>query len=243
MNKPLAINRNDYANIYFASDFHYNHKRDFVWKPRGFDTYQEHDLFIEQQCDTLTKDDLLIYLGDYSLNTTDEQTSNLLHRTKAQMFYIFGNHEGYHSRFYRRALDNFATNELGLPIANFQIFPFHVDKTTGKGGTGIKGGNNITYFGEEGYFRIGNTHYFCRHMAPLIWDKMKYDNFVSLCGHSHGNLQLANHTTKDQGKILDVGMDNAIKFNGTAFFRIEDINRIMATKHTKIYDHHGDDNI
>ena len=267
MNNISRINRKDYDNIYFASDFHYNHQRDFLWKPRGFKSYQEHDRFLEEQCRTLTVNDLLIYLGDYSLNTTDEQTSKLLHMTPARMFYIFGNHEGYHSRFYKNALHKFfkgyinqehkknggSDDHASLHGANFvsdfpfQIFPFSVDKTSGEGFAGIQrklgkwdAGNDIIYFGEEGYFKIGNNHYFCRHMAPLIWDKMKHDNFFSLCGHSHGNCPKLNIDSQE-GKILDVGVDNAMKHNGTAFFKIEEIDNIMSKKAIKIFDHHGDE--
>jgi hypothetical protein len=270
MNKPFKIKRNDYDNIYFGSDFHYNHQRDFLWEPRGFKSYQEHDRFIENEIGKLTKNDLLIYLGDYSLNTTDEQTSNLLHKTKARMFYIFGNHEGYHSRFYRESLHAYykqlvnphyvksglAEDHSTLAAANFtsefqfQIFPFSVDKTTKVGfpGAARKLGlpdvrNDIVYFGEEGYFQIGNNFYFCRHMAPLIWDKMKYENYFSICGHSHGNLKTANHDTFNEGKILDVGVDNAIEYNGGAFFKIEEVDAIMKRKKIQIHDHHGDEHI
>ena len=242
MNKPLRIHHSQFANIYFASDFHYNHQRDFLWGPRGFKSYKEHDAFIEAQVDTLTENDLLIYLGDYSLNTTDEQTAALLARTKAKIFYVFGNHEGYHSRFYRKSFDKFAAK---IPCSSlFQIFPFSVDKTNGEGCAGFENDpRTISYFGEEAYFSIGHTHYFCRHMAPLIWDKMKDKSFVAICGHSHGNLNVGKPDTLDGGKILDIGVDNALKYNGTAFFTVQEVNTIMSQKQIKIFDHHGDDNV
>jgi hypothetical protein len=80
-------------------------------------------------------------------------------------------------------------------------------------------------------------------MAPVIWDKMKYENQVCLCGHSHGNFKDININTDKLGKILDVGVDNAIKHNGNAFFALEDVDAIMKTKAIKIHDHHGDDNL
>jgi len=243
MNKPIKLNKNDYNEIYFASDFHYNHQRDFIWTPRGFKTYQEHDKFLEDQCKSLTEKDLLIYLGDYSLNTTDEQTSALLHNTKAQIFYVFGNHEGYHSRFYRNSLEQFWGSKT-----NIQIFPFSVDKTTNDGKASIpfpkgKYCNEITYFGEEAYFQIGNNFYFCRHMAPLIWDRMKYNNQFALCGHSHGNLVAAQHNSVSYGKLLDVGVDTAIKVNGSAFLTVAEVDDIMNKKKIVIHDHHGEDHV
>jgi len=270
MNNPLRLHKADYNQIYLGSDFHYNHQRDFLWKPRGFKSYQEHDSFIKSECEKLQKDDLLIFLGDYSLNTTDEQTHKLLTSTKADIIYIFGNHEGYHSRFYRNSLTKFmetfhntsmikngiARDHASLRAANFisyskfQIFPFCVEKTSGEGHPGYNRplvrsnvDSYIYYFGEEGYFQIGNTHFFCRHMAPMIWDKMKYDNYVAVCGHSHGNLKIATPNHLDDGKILDVGVDNALKYNGKAFFTVEEVESIMSKKKIKIYDHHGDDHI
>jgi hypothetical protein len=80
-------------------------------------------------------------------------------------------------------------------------------------------------------------------MAPLIWDKMKYDNYVAVCGHSHGNLDIAKPNHYKSGKILDVGVDNALKHNGSAFFSVEEVVEIMSKKNIKIYDHHGDEHV
>ena len=264
MNKPFHLLQKNYNNIFISSDFHYNHQRDFLWKPRGFNSYQEHDKFIEEQCESLTKNDLLIYLGDYSLNTTDEQTLSLLRRTKAKMLYVFGNHEGFHSRFYRNSLQKFYKSFINQEDVNngmaedhaslhgmnfvsstpFQIFPFSVGKDDNEGFAGMSNYNDgtITYFGEECYLRINNSFIFCRHMAPLIWDKMKYENYYALCGHSHGNCDKLN-VDSQFGKIFDVGVDNAIKYNGSAFFKIAEIEQIMKNKSVKIFDHHGDDNV
>jgi hypothetical protein len=272
MNKPYKIHRNDYDNIYLSSDFHYNHTKDFLWKPRGFTSFQEHDKFIENQCESLSSNDLLIFLGDYSLNTTDEQTSALLHKKKAIIFFINGNHEAVHSRMYKNSLTNFfkgwvnvdamnsgvSQDHASLHGANFnsdypiQLLPFSVNKTTNVGFPGIQKKqsrnddrvcDHIVYFGEEGYFQIGNSFFFCRHMAPLIWDKMKYDNYFAITGHSHSNLKIANPEHLDGGKILDVGVDNALKYNGSAFFRLEDVVSIMGTKKAQFFDHHGEEHV
>ena len=251
MNKPFKINVNDYENIYTGSDFHYNHQRDFIFKPRGFETYQDHDKFIREQCETLTVNDLLIYLGDYSLNTTDEQTSELLHKTKARIFYIQGNHEGYHSRFSRDSLMEYAKQYGGLHddisnSKNVTIFPFSVNKTTKEGHIGIAPKRkdvemrDITYFGEDATFQLGNSFWYVRHMAPLIWDKMKCDNYYAIFGHSHSNLKGAQPTDTTNGLWMDVGMDNAKSYNGTAFFSRHDIETLMKRKVVKIHDHHGD---
>ena len=265
INKPIKINRNDYKRIVFASDFHYNHLRDFIWKPRGFNTFYEHDKFIESECDKLTADDLLIYLGDFALNTSKEAVMALFHRIQAQVFFIFGNHNSMVLELYKTALKDYLklidsvipNNDLNLHGTHeahpYDIFPFSVNKFTkfGQAGrwdaprfnfTGTQKNENIVFFGEEETFNIGNMFYCCRHMAPLIWDKMKYENQVCLTGHSHGNSEQLNIHHKI-GKVLDVGMDNTIKYNKTAFFDVEEIEKIMKKKEIKIWDHHGDENI
>ena len=236
MNKPLFIQRNKYNNIFFASDFHFNHQRDFIWKPRGLDSYQAHDRFLEEQCSNLKENDLLIYLGDFSLNSSAEQTKFLFNKIKCPILYCSGNHEGEPSKLYKEALKQVAPD---FP-PEAQIFPLSFDINTRQAKVGINYAKGITFFGEEGYFRIGNNHYFCRHFAPLIWDKMKYDNFFAICGHSHGNLPIATPFNTKDGKILDVGVDNCIKYNNTAFLSIEEVDKIMETKKIRIHDHHGD---
>lgn len=263
MNKPVKIVRSDYDKIYIGSDFHYNHKRDFIWTPRGFNTYEDHDKFIWDECSKLTENDLLIFLGDFALNTTDQNAFDLFMHIKAHILYVFGNHEGYPNRFYTNSLKKFYkefknTNAIKSGISEdhaslnginfnsavpFKIFPFTINKITQDGIAGChplkrNKRHEIVFFGEELYFKIGGKHYFCRHMAPLIWDKMKEENFVSLCGHSHGNLNIGKPDVFDGGKILDVGVDNAIKHNGSAFFEIEEIDEIMNKKPIKTYDHH-----
>lgn len=263
MNTPYKINRNDYDNIYFSSDFHYNHQKDFLWKPRGFNSFEEHDKFLENEVSKLTKNDLLIFLGDFSLNSPAEQTSKLLHKINARLFYIFGNHEAYHSKYYKDSLRTYSKSVFDYSMRDagydhgsldginfvsdypFQIFPFSVNKTTNSGFPGLRKKikdvqeNDIVYWGEEGYFKIGNDFFFCRHMAPRIWDKIKHSNYVAICGHSHGHLYPANVECTTQGKILDCGVDNALKYNGSAFFKLEEIQKIMNSKTIVIEDHHG----
>lgn len=246
--KTTRIKRNDYANIYFASDFHYNHQRDFIWTPRGFSKFEDHDKFIEDECDKLTAKDLLIYLGDFSLNSDDEKTWNLIKRIKCDIIYVAGNHESVMNRIYKNAMYKWIEDEgLGDSLTGnpFLIFPFTLDKERkmGKPGNNIHPMNNlrrIAFYGEETTIGIGNLNMYCRHMAPFIWDHMKYDNMVALCGHSHGNCKQIN-IDNPVNKILDVGVDNALIYNKSAFFRFEDIVDIMNTKHIKIHDHHGKD--
>jgi calcineurin-like phosphoesterase family protein len=230
-----------------------------LWEPRGFNAAYEHDAWLEKQCDTLTEDDLLIFLGDFALNTTKESTMALLNRIKAQIFFIFGNHNSVVKELYKNALEGYLKvidSQMGGDVLftnyqshRFDMFPFTVNKYNKQGEPGMwlparnSSGRSIVFFGEEETFKIDHNYFYCRHMAPYIWDDMKHHNVFALCGHSHGNAENLNINANKMGKILDVGVDNAMIHNKSAFFDIEEIVEIMKKKDIKIYDHHGDDNV
>ena len=250
MTPPHRIYPHHYQNIFFASDFHYNHQRDFVWKQRGFESALAHDEFIERECKRLTNKDLLIYLGDFSLNSTESQSYKLLTSIRAQMYYVFGNHEGYHQRLYTAALRKFietcGSGSATLSHPMVQVFPFSINKETGNGLPGIEGRSNefpifdLTYFGEDLQLKVSQYTIHCRHMAPLIWNKMGHPSQLAVFGHSHGNMDHANpHATNPSGKSIDIGVDNAIKHNGTAFFSLNEVLHILEKRTNSHYDHHS----
>ena len=59
-----------------------------------------------------------------------------------------------------------------------------------------------------------------------------------LCGHSHGNYPNINADVT-QGKILDVGVDNALKLEGLPVFTYEQVWNIMQKKEVVVKDHHN----
>ena len=244
--KPFKIDKTKYNNIYFASDFHRQHDRNFIYEPRGFKSCQEHTDFIDKHCASLTSNDLLIFLGDVSLNSSYIDTFNFIKSIKAQKFWIWGNHYSWELPIYEKAL-NIITNTLQSELfdgaLDYNIYPLTSNLYNFATTIGLKlqqdGENLITFFGESASFRIDNTTYYCQHMAPLIWDKMKYDNQVCCVGHSHGNCEVINIHHKE-GKILDVGVDNAIKYTGTPFLTLAQVDAIMMKKSIKIHDHHGE---
>ena len=249
--KPYKINRNDYKNIYLCSDLHLFHNRPWIVQARGFNTIQEHDKWILDQLYSLTEDDLLINLGDFTLMSSVEDTKEIINNIKARHLLIWGNHCSFTSKIYWEALHKF-WHELGVteelsPVVDtrkrfIELYPLSIFEKGEEVGIvhpseklDRKMQHNITFMGESATFNIGNSHYYCRHIAPLLWDKMGFID--SLVGHSHSNL--ANAQPEDtQGRILDVGVDNAKKYNGTCFFTIEEINEIMKHKISLKLDHH-----
>lgn len=226
------IKTGNFTNIYHASDFHYNHQRDFIWTPRGFKTYQEHDAFLEAECEKLLETDLLIYYGDLALNTTIESVKNILfNKIKAKVMYFWGNHEGKMRQLYKECL-----NQLNLPPW-LEVYPLYVDP---EGKAHLDMGNKPWKLCFEGRHKTLKTDYFtwnASHMAPYIWQGQG-DRWPAICGHSHGNCPLLNLDHLN-GKLLDVGVDNALRHNGTAFFHHSEVQTILRQKNVKIYDHHG----
>jgi calcineurin-like phosphoesterase family protein len=237
----------------FMSDAHLQHDRPWIVEERGFSTIREHDKWILDQLYSLTEDDLLINLGDFTLTSSVEKTKEIINNIKANHLYINGNHESFTSKIYWAGLHNFwkelGCNDVLSPTNDtskrfISVYPLSLFENCEISGIislkekpSRKLQHNITFLGESASFQIGNSFYYCRHMVTPIWDTMKYSNSCMLHGHSHSTL--ANSQPEDiQGKILDVGVDNAKKYNGTCFFTIEEIDSIMKNKQLLSLDHH-----
>ena len=54
--------------IYFTSDLHLDHNKDFIYKERGFDNIGSHDIAILKNWNSVvTPDDIVYVLGDLML--------------------------------------------------------------------------------------------------------------------------------------------------------------------------------
>ena len=96
---------------------------------------------------------------------------------------------------------------------------------------------NITLLGYEFLLDIDRDQFYVRHMAALVYPFCN-KNYSHICGHSHGNLKQANPDGNGFGKMLDVGVENAKSYIGTAFFTLEEVVEIMSVKETSKFDHH-----
>lgn len=84
--------------IYFTADWHLNHDRDFIYKPRGFNNV--HDMtnaIIERYNKIIKNDDTVYVLGDLCLGgSSDEilhQNRKLINSLKGKKRIILGNHD------------------------------------------------------------------------------------------------------------------------------------------------------
>jgi calcineurin-like phosphoesterase family protein len=208
--------REQYRSIKISSDFHYGHDKEFLYGPRGFKSAQEHNDWIDAQIRTLQHDDLLICLGDVGLSVGPEAIMRFLERIPCETLMVWGNHNSGVMQAYN--------NSLPVGFKNKEVYPLNIT-------------HNITMMGESFMLNVDRDRFFCTHMSPLIYHEQNRTR-VCICGHSHGNLKQINPDRDDFGKILDCGVENAKAYNGTAFFDIDEVVKIMSKKQTSSFDHH-----
>lgn len=80
--------------IYFTSDLHFNHDREFIYGPRGFKSVDEmNETEITNWNNTVTNEDDIYVLGDFFLGTNHEFIINTLNQLKGRIHLIIGNHD------------------------------------------------------------------------------------------------------------------------------------------------------
>jgi len=212
----LKKRRKDYKEILLMSDTHFGHTKDFLYKPRGFQNSQDHDKWIQDQIDGIHPDSLLIHLGDVGLSCGSERIQEFMLTFPCETIMVFGNHNSGVQQLYQQ--------NLPKGFEKCQLYPMKITP-------------NITLMGYEFLLDVDDDKFYCRHMAPLIWQDQN-KNRSCLCGHSHGNLIQANPSYSGFGKLLDVGVENAKNWNDTAFFNINEVVGIMNIKANSSFDHH-----
>ena len=79
--------------IFFTSDTHFGHEKNFLFEPRGFSSVEEmNETIIENWNKVVKQGDIVYHLGDTILN---DNTSGLecFKRLNGQIFLIYGNHD------------------------------------------------------------------------------------------------------------------------------------------------------
>lgn len=79
--------------IFVVSDTHFGHDREFLWGPRGFTNYREHDIaVIENWNNVVQSDDIVYHLGDVMLGDA-EYGMSCLRQLNGTIKIIRGNHD------------------------------------------------------------------------------------------------------------------------------------------------------
>ena len=79
--------------IFFSSDLHFMHDREFLYKPRGFNSiYEMNEAIVKNFNEVIDDDDDLYLLGDLMLNDNDAGMK-LFNQLPGRKHLIIGNHD------------------------------------------------------------------------------------------------------------------------------------------------------
>lgn len=218
-----TISLNTFNDAYFSSDFHLFHDKDFVWGARGFSNVAEHTSFIKGGLEALPPNSAVVHAGDMFCGCSYEDAENFLLGLQmsqgSRIFHVWGNHESQLKKIYQDHVREFT---FGTDILDwFEFYPVEFGP--------------LTFVGPDRDFKIGKRIVNVHHFPKVCWDKSHCGRY-GLSGHNHGGVP--EHSPQGSSRCLDVGVDNAIKYNGTPFFSKEDVIEIMKGKKVVSVGHH-----
>lgn len=77
-----------------TSDLHFFHDREFIYKPRGFDSLQEmHEAYINEWNKRVMPEDDIYIVGDFCLGTDYDSIYELIHTLPGVKHLLIGNHD------------------------------------------------------------------------------------------------------------------------------------------------------
>lgn len=80
-------------NIFFTSDWHFCHDKEFIYKPRGFSNIEEmNEAIVERYNSIVTDSDIVYCLGDCMLNDDAAGLAYMRH-LKGNIKLVLGNHD------------------------------------------------------------------------------------------------------------------------------------------------------
>lgn len=200
------------TNHWIVSDLHLNHNKDFIYYRRGFNDIQEHNREIINNINKSVKEnDVLFSLGDFCLNTNEEQLNVFLDSIICKNIYLlFGNHPNPLKKIYMREVYKKYKEDI-------EVYPFRY--------------KNVIFLGNHFECIIQGKYVVMNHFPLEIWDHMK-DGSYMLCGHSHYSFPRIRKASTD-GLTLDCGWEghnSVLNFNTVI--------DIMSKKTIRKVDHH-----
>ena len=80
--------------IYFTSDLHIGHNKDFIYKKRGFSSIEEHDKAILINWNNIiTPGDEIYILGDLCMGGDEKEWNKIYKNLNGIKYFIHGNHD------------------------------------------------------------------------------------------------------------------------------------------------------
>ena len=103
------------SKIFVTSDTHFGHDREFLWGPRGFTNYVDHDTAVIKNWNSVVgPDDIVYHLGDVMLGD-NAYGMNCLRQLNGTIYIIPGNHDTSTRIKLYKTLENIHVLESGIP--------------------------------------------------------------------------------------------------------------------------------
>ena len=236
MNTKLHFKQTDEQKVYFCSDLHWNHNPKWpvpLWKSRGYHSVEEQNTHQIMEINRVVRpNDILVNLGDTTLNCSESQFESLLSQINCQNIYtLWGNHNSPSWAIYQREVSKKYTQSVydgtdymgspmdvhHIPLTDVEVYPFRY--------------RNMIFIGNYAEMVVDGHYFVLSHYPIYVFNHMK-DGTTHLCGHSHYNLTLSQADNK-QSKILDVGWDGKL-----SVWSVQEILDVTNTKNILKVDHH-----
>ena len=113
--------------IYFTSDLHFFHDREFIYLPRGFKSELEmREYYVKMWNDTVTNEDDVYMLGDFCLGQRFEDIKELITSLNGKIHLVIGNHDTDMKIKLYETLDNLVEIRDVIPRFKYDKFRFYL---------------------------------------------------------------------------------------------------------------------
>ena len=153
--------------IYFTSDLHIGHDKEFIWKERGFSSIEEHDKeILKRWNEKITSEDTVYILGDLALGQNENEWDNIFYNLNGDIFFIQGNHDTnrkillYQSRYimdYKGAGYFWKYGKRSFYLSHFPTLVGNYDDKTTKALWNLSGHTHSKNKFEYGQYHIYNV--------------------------------------------------------------------------------------
>ena len=148
-------------NIRFTSDTHFWHKKILEYQINRGDVFDDissmNEFLVKQWNETVSKDDIIFHLGDFSFGTKFK-TEEIIKQLNGKIYLISGNHDFLKtSRFekYFESIRHYREIKIGKQMIVLFHFPIYDWNNTSNGSWHLHGHTHNTYFGNGKIMDVG----------------------------------------------------------------------------------------
>lgn len=190
MLKPIRVSAPD-DKVWFWSDLHYNHDKDFIWGPRGFKGVTESNKELVRRWNAVIDDKSTVFhLGDLIFKADADAFWDLIAGLRFDHLYLLlGNHVSGHKAAYQEVL---RAQFPEVVAAQGEVYP--LSSYTDDGSRGVH------FLPQYAEVEAPGLDVVLCHYPISSWNAVGHGT-VHLHGHTHGN-----HTIK-LARRFDIGVE------------------------------------